>query len=91
MLVIDRKFGGEGVVSEAPAYQQDALQLESFTLEPEAAAELSRIARASQKSPEELLGLALRALVVIADAPRKNCKVLITTRSGRPIKELAID
>jgi hypothetical protein len=62
----------------------------SFELDEEAASEIKRISEKRKVSPEELIGLALRFMIMTADASGQNRKVLVTTLSGYPISELVV-
>ena len=62
----------------------------SFKLDVHATDEVQRISVETGVSPESLLQVALRFLFIAADARAKNRRMLVTSRSGRPIQELII-
>lgn len=62
----------------------------AFQLDEHASRELHRISEETKVSPEELVGIALRFMIMTADAHRHNRRVLVTTPSGYPISELTI-
>lgn len=62
----------------------------SFALDAHATDEIRRISAETGASPDALVGVALRLLFVAADARAKKRRILITSPSGYPIKELAI-
>jgi hypothetical protein len=62
----------------------------AFQLDEKASQELQRISEDTKVSPEELVGIALRFMIMTADAHRHNRRILVTTPSGYPISELTI-
>lgn len=62
----------------------------SFKLDVHATGEIRRISVETGVSPENLLQVALRFLFIAADARANKQRMLVTSRSGRPIKELII-
>lgn len=62
----------------------------SFKLDGHATAEIRRISGETGVSPDTLLRVALRFLFIAADARSKDQHMLVTSPSGRPIKELVI-
>jgi len=62
----------------------------SFTLDQEATKEVQRISKDAGLSPDKLIGMALRLVVITLEAQQKNRKVLVTSDSGYPIKEIVI-
>ena len=62
----------------------------SFTLDQEAAQEVQEASQAAGVSPDKLIGIALRLVLMTLDAERKNRRVLVTSDSGYPIKEIVI-
>ncbi len=64
--------------------------LASFTFDDESTGELWRMSEETLLPPERLLGMALRMLVITVDAKKAKRKVLITSESGYPIREIFI-
>lgn len=62
----------------------------SFQLDAHATDEVRRISAQTGVSPDALIGVALRFLFIAADAQARNRRMLITSHSGYPIRELAI-
>lgn len=58
--------------------------------DPPAAAIVQRAADETGLSPEALLGIAVRMLAMVLDAPKLKRRVVVTSQSGWPIKEICI-
>lgn len=62
----------------------------SFKLDDQASDEIRRISRETGLAPDKLLTVALRFLFIAAEAKHHNRRMLVTSRSGYPLKELVI-
>ncbi len=62
----------------------------AFTLDAESTSEITRIAGETGVPPDQLMGMALRMLIIAVDARKSRRKVLLTSQSGYPIKEIFI-
>jgi hypothetical protein len=62
----------------------------SFKLGHDATDEIQKVSAETGVSTDALLQIALRLLFIAADARSKDQRLLVTSRSGFPIKELVI-
>ena len=62
----------------------------SFKLDAHTTDEVRRISAQTGVSPDDLMGIALRFLFIAADARARNRRMLVTSHSGYPIRELEI-
>ena len=83
--------GGELVASTVAApHSKSGQQDDSFySLDPDAQTALKDMADKFGISTEDLIGIAIRLLIVAEDARSRDQKIVITTQSGRPLAELA--
>ena len=63
---------------------------ESFTLDDQSASEIERLSDETGLPPEELMGIALRMLIIAVDGKKHGHKVLLTSKAGYPIRELVV-